>query len=345
MAASSTERVGPAQVGRGLQGADGGPLHRGVDLPPVHAAGSSWPRRPPPRRRRAGRRARRSRRPRRRRRSARPARRASRCPRPGRRRGPAPSRARRAGRRARRGGCPGGSRRAPSPAARPAGRCAASQRTPSSSAGRTSPRASRRAAGRPAGRPAAGPSMVARVDGVDGGQGAPALGGQRWRGRRAHSASRRILRGMVSPSSRSTTSQAGADAVVVPSPERHHRGHRARRPPRRRRAGRRSICDPARPGGPSPRSICRMSGRRRRPPVSRSNALVTREAPPESRRRSCTVPPSARAERGRQLLVARPGQADAALLDGDDRPPAVVELVQVLADAVAGLRPAPVGSS
>ena len=38
----------PAQVGRGLQGADGGPLDRGVDLPPVHPCrGRSRRRRPP----------------------------------------------------------------------------------------------------------------------------------------------------------------------------------------------------------------------------------------------------------------------------------------------------------
>ena len=80
-----------------------------------------------------------------------------------------------------------------------------------------------RAGDHPAGRPAAGPR---RWPGRwCGWRPARARPGRSGRGRAAaHSASRRILRGMVSPSKRSTTSQLAPSSLAVA--ERHDRGHR-----------------------------------------------------------------------------------------------------------------------
>ena len=168
------------------------------------------------------------------------------------------------------------------------GRCAASQRAPSSSAGRTSPRASSRGRGSRSGSARGSPSTPA--------------GSMAWMAARArphcavsapravaHSPSRRILRGMVSPSSRSTTNQAGP--MSSSSPMATTRGTGTPTAPAassRSRSVRVLPCV-----GPRPRSTWRMSARRPSA-TSSSNALVTREAPPESRRRPCTRPPRRR---------------------------------------------------
>ena len=89
----------------------------------------------------------------------------------------------------------------------------------------------------------------------------------------------------------------------------------------------------------SPRSIWRISRRGGAPADSSTNALVTLEAPPESRCRSRTVPP-----RCAPSAAAISSPASRALtcryVDGDDGPPAVVELVEVFADAETGPDPA-----
>ena len=109
-----------------------------------------------------------------------------------------------------------GSRRAPSPPARPAGVRPASQRTPSSSAGRTSPSASRRGSGSPSGSDGGSPSMAAGSM-----RWMPASAVPAWsvRARRAaaQASSRRILRGIVSPSRRSTTSQLAPSSSPSPT--------------------------------------------------------------------------------------------------------------------------------
>ena len=96
---------------------------------------------------------------------------------------------------------------------------------------------------------------------VDGGQGAAALGRERGAAT-AHSSSRSILRGIVSPSRRSTTSQPGARSSAFAQPPR-------RRAPARRRLRRpsraASVPDAAARAGVVPRSCWRMSGRGRVP--------------------------------------------------------------------------------
>ena len=107
----------------------------------------------------------------------------------------------------------------------------------------------------------------------------------------AHSSSRRTLRGIVSPSRRSTTSQLAPSSSPSPTATTAGTGTpaaaaaRAAGPPP-------SAHGPC--GAPPLRSICRMSGRAAPSGVSSSNALVTREAPPERRRSPRTVPPSRR---------------------------------------------------
>ena len=328
-----------AQVGRRLQGADGGPLDRGVDLPPVHAGRRHRPRRPRRRRRPAARAARRSRRPRRSRRSATPGRTASRCPRPGRRCGPAPSRGRRAARRARPGSCPSGSRRAPSRGARRVGGGPPASARRARAPGRTSPSASRKGRGSPSGSDGGRPAMDAGSTVWMAARARPAWAVRAARAP-AHSSSRRILRGIVSPSRRSTTSQLAPSSS--PSPERHDAGHR--------HAGRRGRTQqgrlhprPAAAGELSPRSICRMSGCTAPPAARRSKALVTPRG--AARQAAQALRRCRRADAPARPASSSCSGGSPSLLDGDDRPPAVVELVQVLADAVAGLRRRRSGSS
>src|ERR1700683_4245809 len=149
----------------------------------------------------------------------------------------------------------------------------------------------------------------------------------------AHSSSRRILRGMVSPSRRCTTSQAAPSAPGSPMATTAGTGTPAARAASNRSRSARVLTAPW--AGSWPRSICRMSGVVA-PSVSRSKALVTREAPPERRRRARTRPPSCAPSAAASSSPLSLGATSAPLLDGDDRPPGVVELVQVLADAVAG---------
>ena len=172
MAASSTERVGPAQVGRGLQRADHRPLDRGVHLPPAHLVDVH---RPPAGRCVGGQKARRAHRihrPGPGRRTARPSHTASRCPRPG---------------------CPrwassqSSTPRRPWSSTRkfpirkspwttvgspPAGPARANHRAPSSRTGRCSCSASRKASGSPQWIGIGQPGDGSGVDRVDGGQGA-----------------------------------------------------------------------------------------------------------------------------------------------------------------------------
>ena len=171
-----------------------------------------------------------------------------------------------------------------------AGRCRSSQRTPSSSAGRASPSASRKDRGWPRGsvlgRPSIAPGSMVWMAAS-----APAHCAVSACRAPAHSASRRILRGMVSPSSHSTTSQSAPRSS--PTPMASDPGHR--HPRCARRLEERALHPHlASLGAPSPRSIWRIIRRGPPPASSSSNTLVTREAPPESRRSPRTVPPSRR---------------------------------------------------
>ena len=190
------------------------------------------------------------------RRNARRARTAIRCPRPGRPCAPAPSRARRAARPDRPGGCPSGSHRAPSTRGPSGGRWAASQRTPSSSAGRTSPSASRKGRGSPSGSDGASPSIGARVDGVDGGQGRPAWAVRARPGPGPFGVAQDLARDGLALEA---LDHQPARAEVVALAQAHDRrapGRRRRAPPQERASMR------TRPlGAPTPRSIWRMSGR------------------------------------------------------------------------------------
>ena len=212
------------------------------------------------------------------------------------------------------------------------GRCAASQRAPSSSAGRTSPSASSRgrgsrsgsARGRPATRSGSMAWMAARARPHCAARAARAIGP----GRVAENLAGDGL--ALEP----LDHQPGrADVVVLAQ------GDDARD----RDAGASGRLEQVALGphgarvGPRPRSTWRMSGRRP-PSDSRSNALVTREAPPESRCRSCTVPPRRRPSAPASSSLRVTLLTGAPLLDRDDRPPGLIELVQVLADAVTGAR-------
>ena len=251
MAASSTERVAPLRCDRGLEGADGGPFHRGVDLPPVDpvavhrlaACGLVGAQQVVER--------------------AEAAHLAGATEAPGRRAQPADVLGRVAGV----GQLPvehaaqalGPDEQVPAaevavdrhPADPARDGCArASQRTPSSSAGRASPSRSRRAAGRPAGPPAAA---------------------RRWRPGRSC--------GWRPPPARTARS-----ARAGPRPTRGHAGScagssrpRGARPPARRRRGRRP--------SPSPSATTAGTGTPARPRRLEQGALESRLAPPSPHRR------------------------------------------------------------
>ena len=135
----------------------------------------------------------------------------------------------------------------------------------------------------------------------------PASASPHWAGEAgraaANSSSRRILRAIVSPSTRSTTIQAGAEGAVRP-PRWPPRPAPAR--PRRRAARSRaaSVRMPAVRALPC-RSRWRMRGR---PPASK--AQVSRDAPPD-RRRSPVTSPGPHADHPGQ----RRGEGGGALVD------------------------------
>ena len=213
------------------------------------------------------------------------------------------------------------------------GRCRSSQRTPSSSAGRASPSASRKGRGSPRGSAVGSPSTDPGVDGVDGGQRAGRTAPSARAGPRPTRASRRILRGMVSPSSRSTTSQSAPRSS--PTPMATTRGHRD--PRCARRIEQRALHPhlPSLGGAVAPVHLQDQPARRRPRPLELEHARHPRGAarePAQVAHGPAEVRPSAAASSS-PSASRRPSSW---LLDGDDRPPAVVELVQVLADAVAG---------
>ena len=135
-------------------------------------------------------------------------------------------------------------------------------------------------------------------DAVDAGQRGSALRGQLGRAA-AQASSRSSRRGMVSPSRRSTTSQPGSSPSAVPAATTPGTGTPASsgRPEQRR-------LDPGPLAGrhPGPRSCWRMSGRTAPSPPTRSNELVMRDAPPDSRRQAAHRPAEDPAE-----LVGRIG--------------------------------------
>ena len=174
-----------------------------------------------------------------------------------------------------------------------------------------------------------------RVDGVDGGQRAAALRRQRAPGPGPLRVAQDLARDGLALQ---PLDHQPVGAQVVVHAHGHDGGHRD---PRRGAAwsSDRSMGTLPDWAPMSPRSIWRMSRRGAAPGDSSSNALVTLDAPPESRCRSRTVPPrcapSAAAISSRATVPS-----SAPLGDGDDGPPAVVELMEVLADAEAGSDPA-----
>ena len=171
----------------------------------------------------------------------------------------------------------------------------------------------------------------------------------RWRGWRPGRAPHCAARAARASAQAGRAGSCGDGLALQPLDHQPGRADASSSSPRRRRAGTgtpavaaassraRSVRTCAR-GGPPPRSIWRMSGRRP-PSDSRSKALVIAGGATREPAQVAHLPPRRGAERGGQPSAAWGTSLDrCALLDGDDRPPGLVELVQVLADAETGAR-------
>ena len=143
----------------------------------------------------------------------------------------------------------------------------------------------------------------------------------------AHSGSRRSLRGIVSPSSRSTTSQPGSSPSPAPAATTSGTGTPAPAAPPAAGPPR---CAPG--AGTDPVAALLLEDQRPADPVRGYEVERAGDAggaageAPEIRHRAAEGPAE---------LVGDLARSTRPLVDGDDRPPAVVELVEVLGDAVA----------